>query len=361
MESAKIKAFVIGPIGDRDAEEGSSSKLAYEDAIEVFENIIEPACHALDVVAFRADHINRSGDIHDQIYRNLRDSHIVIADLTGANPNVMYELGLRHTTGKLTFQIGERDRLPFDISTIRTILFKRSNAGFVSAKRALIATLAEGLEHGSDPVAAERIWFEFPDEENEIDTELEIPPEEDDDELGFLEQIADTEIGIVEIGTTLVRGTGILEEITSFVTEGAKKMEDIPESPNYSTQKLKIANQIATNLQSPAIRLKMVAQDFKNHVDLTSPGMEYMLKAISQDPTPLKEAPEFIEQILGLINAAQGTVEGSGMFAKSMKSTGDSTRLMRKVTSSICHSTLSIQATSKKIVSWKSLIKESMY
>ena len=77
MDTVKIRAFVIGPIGDRDAEEGSVSKLDYEDAIQVFESVIEQACNALDIEAFRADHIHRSGDITDQIYRNLRDSHIV--------------------------------------------------------------------------------------------------------------------------------------------------------------------------------------------------------------------------------------------------------------------------------------------
>ena len=40
----------------------------------------------------------------------------MIADLTQANPNVMYELGLRHTQKKLTIQIGEAGRLPFDVT-----------------------------------------------------------------------------------------------------------------------------------------------------------------------------------------------------------------------------------------------------
>jgi hypothetical protein len=60
----------------------------------------------------RAGHISDSGEITEQIFRHLRDDDVVIADLTGANANVMYELGLRHTINKLTIQVGEFRRLP---------------------------------------------------------------------------------------------------------------------------------------------------------------------------------------------------------------------------------------------------------
>lgn len=361
MESGRIKAFVIGPIGDQDAEEGSPSKRSYEDAIETFESIIEPACAALDVEPFRADHINRSGDIHEQIYRNLRDSHIVIADLTGANPNVMYELGLRHTTGKLTFQIGEKERLPFDVSTIRTILFKRTAAGFVSAKRLLIAAIAEGLEQGADLVTATRIWFEIANigeetESSECDVASSNPLLAMDDEPGFLEKIADTESGITEIGTTLLRGAAILEEITAILQRGTKKISVLPNTGNYSSLKLQEANIIAADLESPAIRLKMVAKDLKGHVDLVMPGMEYMLGELAKSNNQPESALEFLEAIKSLIGAAETSIPVSEDFAVTIGSVGGATRLMRQVNGSIKDSTLSIVDSSRKLASLRKFI-----
>lgn len=361
MDSGKIKAFIIGPIGDRDADEGTPSKKSFEDAIETFENIIEPACTAMDLEAFRADHINRSGDIHDQIYRSLRDSHVVIADLTGANPNVMYELGLRHTTGKLTFQIGERDRLPFDVSTIRTILFKRTAAGFVSAKRALIAAIAEGLEQGADPVAATRVWFEIssPEEKNngfskeEID--LKFDSENEEEEPGFLEKIADTESGITEIAATLDRGTAIITEIGNILHDGAKKIQEIPQAGNYSALKLNAANSIAQKLEDPAIRLKMVSQDYKNHVKLVTPGMEYMLAQLANDPKEAEEARDFIIGVISFAEAAESSSASSEDFVESLEPTGNATRMMTRVTKSIKESIASIGQTSKKTNLWKTL------
>lgn len=47
----------------------------------------------LDVLVYRADEISRPGKITDQIVQAIRDSNAIIADITGDNPNVMWELG----------------------------------------------------------------------------------------------------------------------------------------------------------------------------------------------------------------------------------------------------------------------------
>jgi hypothetical protein len=203
--SLKIKAFIIGPIGDKDEPHGSPRRVIYEDSIQVLEEIISPACEELGIELLRADQITRTGEIPEQIFRHIRDSPIVIADLTGANPNVMYELGLRHTTGKLTVQIGERERLPFDVSAIRTIMFKRTESGLVSARKSLIQVLATGMQSGGDPIAATRIWFEdsslnplsgedFSDGNNGYDNN-------DMEDLGFLEKLANTERRNANLGS----------------------------------------------------------------------------------------------------------------------------------------------------------------
>ncbi|NUS38337.1 MAG: hypothetical protein HOQ02_04860, partial [Lysobacter sp.] len=89
QEGARTRAFVIGPIGDRDAPSGGAAQIAYENGLESFERIIVPACSGLDIDAFRSDHIFKGGEIPEQVFRQIRDAQIVIADLTDANPNVM--------------------------------------------------------------------------------------------------------------------------------------------------------------------------------------------------------------------------------------------------------------------------------
>ena len=86
--------FIIGPIGNRHAAQGSDERTTFEEAIQVVEEVIEPACEAVGLVPVRADGLSRAGEITEQVFRRLRDDDVVIADLTGANANVMYELGL---------------------------------------------------------------------------------------------------------------------------------------------------------------------------------------------------------------------------------------------------------------------------
>ena len=97
----------------------------------------------------------------------------------------------------------------------------------------------------------------------------------------------------------------------------------------------------------------MVAQDYKSHVDLSIPGMEYLFLNLSQDRSQLDEASEFVTSIGGLINAALESDKDLEEFAQTIESTGNATRLMRKVSFSIRDSILSIQTTSKKITAWK--------
>jgi hypothetical protein len=151
--------FVIGPIGDRFAPLGSTERETYEESIEVFEKVIVPACSEHDIDPVRADQIAVSGEITEQVFRHLYEDDVVIADVSSGNPNVMYELGLRHTRDLLTIQIGEYGQLPFDLEAVRTIKFSRSERGLIDARKQLSKALSVGLSEGGDRVSATRIWL----------------------------------------------------------------------------------------------------------------------------------------------------------------------------------------------------------
>lgn len=87
-------------------------------------HLVEPAVEALGMGlrGVRADHIDNPGLITAQVIQHLLHSRLVIADLSFHNPNVFYELAIRHATGKPTVLVCRSgDTLPFDISDLRTI------------------------------------------------------------------------------------------------------------------------------------------------------------------------------------------------------------------------------------------------
>jgi len=106
--------FVICPIG-----KDTSPERLWSD--KILKYIIEPVASKKYKV-IRADKISAPGMIAPQIIRYLKESEVVIADLTFHNPNVFYELAIRHVTKKPYIQlikIGQE--IPFDTATNRTI------------------------------------------------------------------------------------------------------------------------------------------------------------------------------------------------------------------------------------------------
>lgn len=111
------ECFVICPIGSADSE-------TREHADKLIEYIIDEAVSEYGYEPVRADDMSGPGSISAQIIEKIIDTDLVIADLTNHNPNVFYELAVRHATAKPYIQLIEKsESIPFDISDIRTIKY----------------------------------------------------------------------------------------------------------------------------------------------------------------------------------------------------------------------------------------------
>ena len=107
--------FYIAPIGDEGSEPRKHSDL-------FLGSIVEPALEQFGLQVIRADAIDKPGIITRQIIDYIMRSRLVIADLSFHNPNVFYELALRHAIKLPIVQlIRSTDRLPFDVNQMRTI------------------------------------------------------------------------------------------------------------------------------------------------------------------------------------------------------------------------------------------------
>ncbi|GJE65792.1 hypothetical protein LNAOJCKE_3005 [Methylorubrum aminovorans] len=103
---------MVGPIGSSGSEVRKHSDM-------VLHAIIKEVIDSLDLSyeVRRADDDVRPGMIGDRIIHDIINSDLVIADLTGLNPNVFYELGIRHAVGRPTIHIAKIGTvLPFDNS-----------------------------------------------------------------------------------------------------------------------------------------------------------------------------------------------------------------------------------------------------
>lgn len=107
--------FVIAPIGEPDTEIRKRSD-------QVLKHIIQPSVKVCGYEATRADHIVEQGIITSQIIQHIIEDPMVVADLTGKNANIFYELAIRHALRKPYVQIIQRgEKIPFDVAGVRTI------------------------------------------------------------------------------------------------------------------------------------------------------------------------------------------------------------------------------------------------
>jgi hypothetical protein len=108
--------FYISPIGEEGSEQRKHSDF-------FLHQIVEPAMKDFDLKIVRADDIGKPGMITAQIIEHLVKAKLAIADLSFHNPNVFYELSLRHVCRLPTVQIIRKtDRIPFDLEQFRTIV-----------------------------------------------------------------------------------------------------------------------------------------------------------------------------------------------------------------------------------------------
>lgn len=358
LEGSPTSCFVIGPIGDRDASINSPERQIYEEAIQVWEEVILPACEAFGIRPIRADHITTTGEIPEQVFRRLRDSQLVIADLTGANPNVMYELGLRHTTGKLTVQIGERARLPFDVSAIRTIIFRRSEAGLIEARKRLAQAISEGLQRGGDPVSATRVWFEHSLLASPAATTSVTPAAQDDEEPGFLEKLADMLEGMQSLTKIAETVAAITTEIGQFAREAGEHNERINKLGGAPGAKLEITNKLARKLDDPATRLEVLVGEYSQSIERTNPGVVHVLRQIRENPQAREEAGDFPQHIMSLILAIEETSPQLEGFRMSLLQSGEATRELRKVNRRIAASVQMMLDANDRMREWRRLLED---
>jgi hypothetical protein len=143
--------FVLMPFGEKPDGQGHTI-----DFDKVYRDLIQPAVKAAELDPIRADRELTGGIIHKAMFERLILCPFAVADLTLANANVFYELGVRHAIRPFsTVSIfAEGTRLPFDVTMLRTAPYGWNPDGTLrdlsEAKKRLIDALETAKKEGRD-------------------------------------------------------------------------------------------------------------------------------------------------------------------------------------------------------------------
>ncbi|MGW4318883.1 hypothetical protein ACWEMW_06770 [Streptomyces sp. NPDC004684] len=321
------RCFVIGPIGDSHAAHGTSEQEAYEHHLAIFEQVIAPACEKYGITAVRADGIAHAGDINEQICRHVVESDLVVADVSGGNPNVMYELGLRHITGKPTIHVGEAGQLPFDIASIRTIRYQRTRSHLAAARREIESALEAGLRDGFELLTPARVLRGLQTGDGPLSA-ADGESEEDEDLPGLLDDFAVIENGLDEMTADMEAITKTVETIGALTEQAGTEMLDLTQANAPMSARLAAVARYAETIGAPAGELNAVTGAFAERMATLDSGIRAALGVIEMTPPEERgeEAAEFLEQLMTLDEAAQ---EGLAQIASFGESAGAMVRVSR--------------------------------
>lgn len=115
---------------------------------KLYDEVIVPISESKGFEVVRGDEFYTSTPILADIIKSIRESTAIIADITPDNPNVFYEIGYAHAIQKPTILICDkvREKLPFDISSFRTLFYENSIAGKTKIEKSLAKYLNNIIE-----------------------------------------------------------------------------------------------------------------------------------------------------------------------------------------------------------------------
>jgi len=185
-----------------------------------------------DFVFTNAGDLDNQQNILQDIVEGIYRASIVIADLTGLNPNVFYELGLAHAMNKkviiITQDLGE---LPFDIKSYRAVeyslLFHKLPDFLTEVKKLLFGAMDNSLKFGNPVSDFIPDFFTKPSSSTDVVATAEscgCSDDNDDEDKGYLDYIAE----IME------KSNSIKEEITAMGVD----MKDMSNSVNQTTNEI---------------------------------------------------------------------------------------------------------------------------
>jgi hypothetical protein len=155
--------FVLMPFGKKP--DGTGGTVDFD---AVYGEVIAPAIEAAGMQPLRADEEMGGGMIHKPMFERLILCEYTVADLTTANANVFYELGIRHAARPWSTVLiyVDKARLPFDAAPLRAIPYRLAAGGTPAEAENVRAVIADRLDRARDAVPDSPIYElveDFPD------------------------------------------------------------------------------------------------------------------------------------------------------------------------------------------------------
>ncbi len=303
-----------------------------EEFTPVYSSLIKPVLESQGFDVARADEIDNTQPVMRDVVEGIWEADLIIADLTGFNPNVFLELGIAHTLRKLIIHITQDplENLPFDLRPLRVIRYYDRDFAQMKEFEATLNSYATRFHQGTlrgrglvEDAYPELRWTFG--SSPEIDSSDDPEPEDsgDVDEPGFFDHMAEATEGYTRIGEIAEWQTTCVGRVGEYLQDATKALESIDpnnqSSPSaYRTILRRLAQQLAPlngeiesgNAEFSAITektedsLEFVLSFTVEHGDLTDPDLTGLIGILKSFRETAQQAREEVRSLRSIIEAA---------------------------------------------------------
>jgi len=301
------KAFVLMPFA--------------EELSEVYKYLISEGLAAAGYETKRADDILSQNNIIGDIVEGIATSDLIVADLTGANPNVYYELGIAHALNKKVILLTQDiDELPFDLRSYRVISYSVHFSKMNQAKEELVKMASEAIKgdlpfgnpvkdfYGTTQIFTER-----------FESNTSVSENGKDEEFGILDYRVKLEEGFEELGVIVTKvGSKLENELTPEITTSGNKLN----SGGHTTkQQRNIIIELANHLQEYGAFVKPNNERYRELLKAIETSLESILGGeFELEIGAEKELQEFIDVLSGVEESAFEGRQSIASLIKTMDS-----------------------------------------
>jgi hypothetical protein len=193
-----------------------------------YERIYQPAIEAAGLVPRRADDLYQPSAIVHDIWDLTKRAKVVLAELTGKNPNVFYELGLAHALARSAILVTQSmDDVPFDLRALRVIVYDKNNPTWaVDLNKSIQSSIGEVLASPSKSVLPSFLQVDDSHKPSITSTEKELIALRQDVDL-----LKRGRFGIVQPSSHLTVGP-VMYDTVPFVSGNVYEASGMPRPAN---------------------------------------------------------------------------------------------------------------------------------
>ena len=313
----KPLAFVIMPFEDQ--------------FTTVFSHFIKPILEELGFSVERADDIENQRNILRDIVENIHNSALIIADLTTANANVFYELGLAHALRKPVILMTQSiEEVPFDLGPYRLLEYSTHFVEIEEAKEKL-TSYVKGFRERTTKFGSPITDFSPDAITPKQQVETEQHPTNGKEEPGYFDHIVAILEGYSRI-TEIIEGvTQDLSGLTRSLEDSTGKFNDINIHPSETsaTAARGVARQLAKRLATFNSQLTKGNSEYKVVAQDTEDSLEFVVSFHEEQSEAAN--PELSEVVNSLRNLRGEAIIGRDTFLALAENMESLPRLERRL------------------------------